>query len=247
MVTIRSRFSIATVVLAATAMTAAPLAAAELPLPSAAAPGVYDSHANDAYGHRRWRGGHSRGHVSTGDVVAGVAIVGVLAAIAGAASNNQRRERETYREPYREPVRQSRNWNNGGIDNAVDQCVSQVERGDDRVESVDNAARDSSGWRVQGSMRNGDYFTCRLDNDGRIRSIDFGDDFAALDAPAVAQDGGPQLSDEAYTQARNATRQQPYGTVDRSGVDGDIASDPRPAYPGGPLPGEEGYDDSLGG
>lgn len=237
MALIRSRFSIAAVMLAASAMTAAPLAAAELPVLSPAAPGAYDSHAGDAFGHRRWRG-HSRSHVSTGDVVAGVAILGVLAAIAGSSSSNDRRDNETYREPYREPARPARGWNNGGIDNAVDQCVNQVERGDDRVESVDNAARDASGWRVQGSLRNGDYFSCRLDNDGRIRSIDLGDEFSALDAPDAVQIR-PQLSDQAYAQARAASRVS-------GRVDSDINT-PRPAYPGGPLPGEEGYEDSLGG
>lgn len=233
MASIRSRLSIVTVVLAATAMTATPLAAAELPQPAVV--GAYDSHANDAFGHRRW--GRNRNHISTGDVVAGVAILGVLAAIAGSSSNNQRRD-ETYREPYREPTRSARSWNNGGIDNAVDQCVNQVERGDDRVDSVDNAARDASGWRVQGSLRNGDYFTCRLDNDGRIRSIDLGDEFSALDTSDSAQ-SGPQLSDDAYAQARAATRSS-------GAIDGDI-NEPRPAYPGGPLPGEEGYEDSLAG
>lgn len=244
MATIRSRFSTAAanaaakaiVVLAASAMTAAPLAAAELPVLSPAAPGAYDSHANDAFGHRRW--GRNRNHISTGDVVAGVAIFGVLAAIAGSSSNNNRRDREVYREPNREPARPARGWSNGGIDNAVDQCVNQVERGDDRVDSVDNAARDSSGWRVQGSLRNGDTFTCRLDNDGRIRSIDLGDEFSALDAS-----DSPQLSDQAYAQARAATRTS---GPSAGAVDGDL-SGPRPAYPGGPLPGEEGYEDSLGG
>jgi hypothetical protein len=237
MASIRSRFSVAAAVLAASTMTAAPLAAAELPLPSMAAPGAYDSHAGNAFGHRRWRR-HSRDHISTGDAIAGVAVLGVLAAIVGSAASNDRQERET----YREPVRQARGWNNGGIDNAVDQCVNQVERGDDRVESVDNAARDADGWRVQGSLRNGDYFSCRLDNEGRIRAIDLGDDFAALDG-ANAVPGGPQLSDQAYAQARAALRTSGPGA---GAIDGDI-NGPLPAYPGGPLPGEEGYEDSLGG
>ena len=237
MASIRSRFSIAAAVVAVSAMTAAPLAAAELPVLTPAAPGAYDSHVGDAFGHRRWRR-HSGDHIRTGDAVAGVAILGVLAAIASSASSNDQREREVYREPYREPARPARGWNNGGIDNAVDQCVNQVERGDDRVGSVDNAARDADGWRVQGSLRNGDVFSCRLDNEGRIRSIDLGDDFAALDAA-----DSPQLSDEAYAQARAATRV----SAPRAGpVDGDL-NGPRPAYPGGPLPGEEGYEDSLGG
>lgn len=240
MASIRNRFSIAAAALAAGTMTAAPLAAAELPLPSMAAPGAYDSHAGDAFGHRRWRR-HSRDHISTGDAIAGVAVLGVLAAIVGSASSNDQRDREVYREPYREPARPARGWNNGGIDNAVDQCVNQVERGDDRVESVDNAARDADGWRVQGSLRNGDYFSCRLDNEGRIRAIDLGDQFSALDADDTVR-GGPQLSDQAYAQARAATR----ATRATGVVDGDITG-PLPAYPGGPLPGEAGYEDSLGG
>lgn len=242
----RSKLSIVTVLLAASAMTAAPLAAAELPLP-AASPRAYDSHANDAFGHRRWRRHHDG--VDAGDVIAGVAVIGVLAAIAGAASDNRREERvvyrdrpEPYREPYRDYGRESRGWNSGGIDSAVDECVNQVERGNDRVVSVDSAARDASGWQVQGTLDTGSFFSCRLDNEGRIRAIDLGDDFAAIESAAPQSPPQPQLSDEAYAQARAATRNSPpEGTVDAD-LDG-----PLPAYPGGPLPGEEGYEDSFGG
>jgi len=234
-------------------MTAAPLAAAELPHQVRIAPAAYDAQAEDANGYRRYR--HSRNHVSTGDVIAGVAVIGVLAAIAGSVSNDNDRARsrpEPYREPYREPQRQSRSWNGNGIDGAVDMCVSQVERGRDRVGSVDNASRDASGWNVSGSLDNGEYFTCRIDNEGRIRAIDMGDGFAARDYSANgsangATNGsvngqGAQLSDETYARARARAS---IGTAPRQAVDADVG--PQPAYPGGPLPGEEGYEASLGG
>ena len=244
MVPFRSRFSLAAVALAATSMTAAPLAAAELPHQVRIAPAAYDAQAEDANGYRRYRH-HRRNHVSTGDVIAGVAVIGVLAAIAGSVSNDNDRVRsrpEPYREPYREPRRQSRGqsrgWNGNGIDSAVDMCVSQVERGRDRVGSVDNASRDASGWNVSGSLDNGEYFTCRIDNEGRIRAIDMGDGFAARDYPDAGQ--GAQLSDETYARARASI-----GTAPRQAVDADVG--PQPAYPGGPLPGEEGYEASLGG
>lgn len=245
----RSRLPIALVSLAVTAMTAAPLAAAELPVPVAVGPAGYERVSEDAYGYRRHR--YNRNRVDAGDVIAGVAIIGVLAAIAGAASNssnNRRARQETYREPYREPSRQTRGWNANGIETAVDMCVNQLERGNDRVESVDEAARESSGWNVSGTLNNGESFSCRIDNEGRIRALDIGVGFGGRDL-SYGDAGGAQLSDETYARARART-----GTTasPRYGVDGDIGpaagqDDPRPAYPGGPLPGEEGYDESWGG
>lgn len=177
-----------------------------------------------------------------------------MAAIASAASNSERnRTREVYREPpvrdrdYRYNDRRSSGWDrNGGINSAADLCVGQVERGDDRVDTVDEAIRDGSGWRVSGTLNDGSGFTCRLDNEGRIRAIDLGDGYAANydAAPTAAAQG--QLSDEAYRSARASTR-TPIDEKPRFGT----ASEPQPAYPGGPLPGEEvgeGVDaDLLGG
>jgi hypothetical protein len=245
MVHFRSKLSLAAAVLAATTMTASPLAAAELPYQVRGAPGAYDPGIENAqgYGYRYDRYRPRRGHISTGDVIAGVAVIGVLAAIASSASNN-RSSTETYRAPP-PPQRQSRGWNSNGIDSAVDMCVDQVERGRDRVDSVDNAARDASGWNVSGRLDNGDGFTCRIDNDGRIRAIDIGDGFATRD---LSYGQGAQLSDDTYARARAATRSSPREWSDQMPVDGDIANDDlRPAYPGGPLPGEEGYEESWGG
>ncbi len=235
----KNNFAIAAAFMAATSLTATPSAAAELPQIARAHAGAYDSDAENAHNHR-WRG-YRRNHVRTGDVIAGVLVLGTLAAIAG-SSNRRERERERdvrYREPERNDRRDDRSWSNGGMDNAVSMCVDQVERGRDRVDSVDNASRNAGGWQVSGSLDDGTYFSCRIDNEGRIRAIDLGDDLAA-NAAEVGQQG-PQLSDEAYARARASLRNQ----ETKGAADYDIDADLRPAYPGGPLPGEEGYEAAL--
>jgi hypothetical protein len=237
---------------------ASPVAAAQLPVATVSpavgidSHGQYDSHAGDAYnsrwGYPRYRR-HSGDHLRTGDAIAGIAILGAVVAIASAASNeNRTTSREVYRDRperdnWRNSERRESSWGQGGINSAVNMCVNQVERGDDRVGSVDNASRDANGWRVDGSLDNGQAFSCRLDNEGRIRAIDIGDGYAAADVPAT---GAGQWSDDAYLSARAATRQQG-AVVSTPAVDADLQTGPQPAYPGGPLPGEEGYEDSLGG
>ncbi len=244
MALIQNKLAVGLAAVAATSLTAAPTSAAELPLVTSAPASAYDSDAEDANNHR-WRR-HRRGHIRTGDVIAGVLVLGTLAAIASSSSNNRRdRERDRdirYREPVRDDRRDDRSWSSGGIDNAVDLCVDQVERGRDRVDSVDNASRNSSGWQVSGSLEDGTYFSCRIDNEGRIRAVDLGDGFAANAAEVGTP--GPQLSDEAYARARASLRYQE--PTEAEAVDYDIDADLRPAYPGGPLPGEEGYDVALG-
>lgn len=260
--------TVSAVSLAMLGLLAEPVAAAQLPVTRHNAPAVYDSEAGTAQGWRypRYRR-HSGAHIRTGDAIAGIAILGAVAAIASAANNADRtRTREVYREPPvrdrdynyrdgRDSDRRSSGWDrNGGINSAVDLCVGQVERGDDRVDSVDEASRDGSGWRVSGRLDNGDNFSCRLDNEGRIRAIDIGDGYATNydgTAPALAgaTAAGGQLSDDAYRSARASTRTP----IDEKpgAVAAAIAAEPQPAYPGGPLPGEdvgEGVDaDLLGG
>jgi hypothetical protein len=252
---IKRTIAISAAALAAGGLLATPASATSLPR-LAAAPSVYDSHAEDAFGYR-YRGWRRHDRIDGGDILAGILVLGAVAAIADSASNNSR---DRYRDrpvQYREPSRRSGNWGQGGIDSAVDMCVSQVERGRIRVDSVDNAARDANGWRVSGSTSEGEGFSCRLDNDGRIRSVDIGDDFAAgrYDGVPVAAAEG-QLSNDTYMRARAALRDS--GTIanaprnvpaanSAAGVDADLGAGPQPAYPGGPLPGEDGYEDSLGG
>ena len=163
----------------------------------------------DDYGswgrHRHYRRGPS-----TGDVLAGVLIIGGIAAIAAAASK-QNRDRDdrprTYPDDPRAPDYRDRNapyrgasparpsYAGGGLDRAADMCVREVER-DERVDEVQNVARGPGGWRVEGDLRNGRNFRCMLDNDGRITAVDLD---AAPHAGAAA-DG--QWDDDAYARAR---------------------------------------------
>ena len=245
----RSRMGMLLAAMGAGAIAATPVSAAPFPLGVGTGPSI-----ENAQGYGSYRPYRHRDRISAGEVLAGVAVIGVIAAIASSASDTRSRERvrEPYRQPYpgpyREPPRDARGWNGSGLDSAVDMCVSEIERGRDRVIDVDEASRNASGWRVSGRLDGGEMFACRIDNDGRIRAIDIGRELSWLEGEAAAE-GGPQLSDEAYARARAATRQMP-ARFDAPGIDADLgngAADPRPAYPGGPLPGEEGYSESWGG
>ena len=239
----------------------------------AGAPLNYDRYGRygryDRYDRDRHRRGHRRGGIDAGDVVAGVLVIGAIAAIAGAASNNRDRRREQVETVprrdnvrYRDDRRSDSRSDSRGIDSAVDMCVEQVERGNTRVDSVDNASRAADGWRVSGALRDGEGWSCWIDNDGRVRSVDFGAEFSGASAgasenvpsrnsvrfesAAAAGAGQPQMSDAAYARARAGQS----GATFRADVpSGDIDSDLRareeelrsgqqPAYPGGPIEGE---------
>ncbi len=58
-----------------------------------------------------------------------------------------------------------------GMDAAVDTCVGEVERGRDRVESVDSVNRAGEGWRVEGRVENGREFGCSVDGNGRVSRV----------------------------------------------------------------------------
>jgi hypothetical protein len=201
---------------------------------------AYDSEAETASDYRGYRGYRRHRHdgVDAGDVIAGVLVLGGIAAIASAASNNRReRERdvvvvERERNRYDNPaVRRS---GGSGLDGAVSQCLGAIER-DVRVDSVDGATRLPEGWVVSGTLFNGSGFTCRIDNSGRISDIDYGG-FAGSGLGAA--DG--QWSEDRYADARAAMGMQ---APDASATlaYNTAGSAPQPAYPGGPLPGEEGY------
>lgn len=218
-------------------MLATPVAAIELPdrQPARIETGVADQ---AGWGRRR----HRDNGIDAGDIFAGVLVIGAIAAIAGAADNDNDRRREQrypeydhvpeYRENSRSDMR-SNYQSSRGIDSAVAMCVDQIERGSDRVDSVDNATRTGDGWRVSGSLEGGSGWNCWIDNDGRIREVDLAAQGAGFSTAPVA---GGQLSDEEYARARaahtNAAQTLP-------------ASSAQPAYPGGPLPGEEGYEEAV--
>lgn len=240
------------------AMAATPIAAsaAELPVPTtrttlAPVAGTFDSHGDTAERHRDWRGYRYRGYhrhrhrgIDAGDVFAGVLILGGIAAIASAA-NKDKRERERdyryrdrdYRErdyDYRPRRGDSRYDGSRGIDNAVRMCVDRIER-DVRVDSVDGVDRTGEGWRVTGALFNGEGFTCRIGADGRIDDIDYGGISGASFSEAFEQgQQGPaagQWDDDRYAAARR--------TTDTDVPAREVSAEELPAYPGGPLPGED--------
>jgi hypothetical protein len=131
-----------------------------------------------------------------------------------------------------------RNTGSSGLDSAVDQCLTRIER-DVRVESVDNVERTGRGWQVSGALFNGSPFQCRIGNDGRIEGVDFGGGFAggdwggaSLDPAAPRGDG--QWSDDRYAAARLAV-----GAAAQPQASSPVSAASLPAYPGGPIPGEE--------
>lgn len=192
--------------------------------------------ASPAMARDRWHRHHDR--IDAGDVLAGVLIIGGIAAIASAASKSDRDRRERdyrdydYREPYPDerPLYRPENaprsgssggYVGGGIDNAVDMCVGQVERGEERVESVDNASRTADGWRISGQLSAGGGFSCWIDNDGRIRNVDLG---AGYYGSSHAEPAGAQWDDDAYARARAELRASEAGTYDDQAIDGDLAA-----------------------
>jgi hypothetical protein len=165
---------------------------------------------------RGWHGGyrHHRGGVDGGDILAGVLILGGIAAVASAASNNNRdngdyRYRESYPYPDNRPEYRGSSsysgagYSSGTIDSAVNACVGEVERGQDRVAAVDNASRTTDGWRISGQLDGGSNFNCAIDNDGRIRSVDLGDGYSFNDVPQYDSAAPGQWDDDAYARARS--------------------------------------------
>jgi hypothetical protein len=225
------RFASSLGLAAAVSMAAAPLTAAELPAVPASAGvshSVIDPGAINAQNHRRW---YRRDRVDAGDVIGGLLVLGTIAAVASAATKASR-DRQ-YRYPQRYPAPDQRYdyrgatdgpaWSGrGGIDRAVDMCTREVER-NARVDTVDNAERGASGWHVDGRLRRGASFNCRIGNDGRIEGIDYGQ---GLDRRGAIDD--TQWDDDRYAAARHS---QDAGDA--------------PAYPGGPVPDDDGRYDSA--
>ncbi len=199
------------------------------------APLEIETVAGEVQQHHRYRGYRHRRGPSAGQIIAGVAVIGAIAAIAGAASKNNRDNRRERVETYprrdnvryrdnREEQRYDRSSDSRGIDRAVDMCIEQVERGNTRVDSVDDASRGADGWRVSGALTDGDGWNCWIDNDGRVRSVDLGSRYSVssdsatsdratssnaiagnsvrFESAAAAGEGQPQMSDTDYARAR---------------------------------------------
>lgn len=145
---------------------------------------------NNGWGNR-WNGGWGRRHndgIDGGDVLAGVLVLGTIAAIASAASKNSRDKREQdvrrqgddswrYGDDTRNdsrPADMNRPSDMGrsvSLDNAVDTCVADVERGSNRVDTVDNVNRQGDGWRVEGRTQGGASWNCSVDASGRVKGV----------------------------------------------------------------------------
>lgn len=210
------------------------------------------------YGRRGFRRGHRRG-IGAGDVLIGAAIIGGIAAIAN-SNNRRRRDRDVviverdvrdrdYNPRFEERRDDRRGTGSAGLDSAVDQCLARIER-DVRVDTVDNVERTGAGWQVSGTLFNGAPFQCRIGNDGQIDDIDYNSFSGASSVPSLGREERlpsgnrpaqpsvaylgkeqAQWSDQRYAEARGRLGQ---ATPSLTSQD-----QPLPAYPGGPIPGEE--------
>ena len=241
-----------------------PAGAAELPVPMQASPLAGqaawspDAETSSYYGryYDPYRYRHRRSRVDAGDVLTGVLILGGIAAVANAVKNSNRDERyrdrdyrdSDYRDRRGEPYRDS---NATGLDRAASLCVAAIER-DARVETVDSVDRNAAGWTVTGRLFDGQGFSCRIGQDGRIDAIDYGTGAApygtAYDGRAFSGEDN-QLPDDRYRAARAGIEAQGgYAVVgdaapllQNSPNVGPPPEGPVPAYPGGPLPGDSDY------
>lgn len=234
------------------AMIATPVAAAPLP---AQAPASYSAVATvwnegdmvqNQHRYRRYR--RDRG-IDGGDILAGVLILGGIAAVATAATRDRdnRPVPTTYPEP-RSDYRDARgSYRSGdGLSNAADMCVEEVER-DRRVENVDQVQRLATGWVVTGTTFDGQDFVCTIGQNGRIETIDYAGG-EATQGYADDNETYARQREEDYYNSRAPVEDRQYDDdryyAERARAGGQSAPEyrsdgPRPAYPGGPLPGDD--------
>jgi hypothetical protein len=167
----RSRAAASIAALAAFSMTAAPALA----------------HGYGDWGRYR---GHHHDRIDGGDILAGLLVVGGIAAIASAASKSSRdsQAREPDRYPggpdYGEP--EERGYDEapdnrpdypggareqGSFDEAANHCADEIERGERKVDTIDNVGRRGDRYEVEGRLTDGRGFACSIDDAGRIRSV----------------------------------------------------------------------------
>lgn len=234
--TILTKVLAAPAILAAVSLTSIPAFAAELPT-TQHAPIAATSHYGPYHGGGRGGGYRHRRGSSAGDILAGVLILGTIAAVASAASKSSQ-QRRGYPDRYPVPDRRGDYRPNGaqGLEGAADLCMREVER-NARAREVTRVERSASGWLVTGAMADGAAFSCSIGADGRIDRIDVGGRAQTLG------DNAPQYgNDPQYTNDRQYDDER-YRSA-RADVDSRADAGPQPAYPGGPLPGEEMEDDT---
>ena len=194
---ITHKLAAATAVAAAFSLAATPAAAVELPRVAGQGQ-TWDAGALDVEGHGH-HGHHGRHDddwdVDGDDVLAGVLILGGIAAISAIANSGKHHEQpypeRSYPEPeaypddagYQAPAPDTR-FRGGGMGDAVDTCVAEVEAGRGAVGSVDRASRSGEGWYVAGELDGGTPYACWIDGAGRVTDIEAGDFGASYEAPA---------------------------------------------------------------
>ena len=185
-----NRLAAATAVAAAFSLSAIPASAAELPRVTGQAQ-PWDPDALDVEGHHGHRGDWDDDwDIDGDDILTGVLILGGLAAIAGIA-NSSRHQQPSYPEPeplpddaaFQPPARED-SYRSGGMAQAVEVCVAEVEDGRGAVSSVDRASRSGEGWFVAGEIDGGTPFSCWIDGAGRVTDIEAGDYSARFETPA---------------------------------------------------------------
>lgn len=219
-----SKFLTVPAIVAAASLAATPAAAVELPVVSHAPIEATSNYGpwvgiGSGWGWGGYRGRHHRPRrgSSAGDILTGVLILGTIAAVANARRNSERRYPDRY--PFPDRRNDYRPEGPQGLEGAADLCLREVER-NARAREVTRVERSAGGWLVTGSMADGAAFSCSIGAGGRIERLDVG---------GRAQEIGsadPQRDEETYRSAR---------------ADVEVAADtgPQPAYPGGPLPGDE--------
>lgn len=144
-------------------------------------------------GYRGYRRHHDR--IDGGDILAGILVIGGIAAIASAASRNDRDRRYEERDyPRQDPRYDDRRvdsrddsryddsrYDRGtdAMESAINVCSDAAERQagrDARVSSVQSVIRDGEGWRVEGELSNSSErtFLCGA-SDGRVEFVQIGD------------------------------------------------------------------------
>mgnify|MGYP005817139111 FL=1 len=206
------------------AMALSPAQAAELP--RVGAPTVHADHAwqtvlndgaDEAEHRSRYRYRRHRDRTDAGDILTGALIIGGIFAVIAASNSSSNNRSDRYDTDY---------ISDDAFDNAVDACVNRVER-EQRIGSVDNVGRTRTGYSVTGTLANGTAFSCQVSGAGRVTNIDYGRGGVSYQSGGDVY-GDPQYSDDVYARARSVT----YSTPDSSA---------QPAYPGGPIPGDDGY------
>lgn len=230
------RFAVPALI-AALSLTATPVAAAELPVLRDDGPAQVSKAINYGGGWGRHRYRH-RGRSTAGDVLGAVLVIGTIAAVANAASKAQYRRGYPYPAPYPYPDRRDYRPNAPrGVEGAADMCLREIER-DARVEDVAHVERNASGWIVTGEMADGDGFTCTIGDDGRIERIEVGGRPSLPPYEARSMGGRDDVAPVPEIEADDVPLRD-YPTGAEADVEAQTDDGPQPAYPGGPLPGDE--------